>query len=91
MILLAFVGANLPFANQRLFGVLPIGRPIKSIWLRLLELIAAYFAVGILGRVIESRLGNAFPQDWAFYAVTASLFLTFAFPTFGYQYLRRRR
>ncbi|WP_150697681.1 DUF2818 family protein [Pandoraea terrae] len=91
VILLALVGANLPFVNQRLFAVAPMGRPVKALWLRLVEMVVAYFVVGLLAWLVESRIGNVFGQGWEFYAVTAALFVVFAFPGFVYRYLWRHR
>ncbi|ALS63531.1 DUF2818 family protein [Pandoraea norimbergensis] len=91
VILLALLGANLPFVNQRLFGVIPRKQPVKSLWLRLLEMVVVYFVVGALGYLIEKSIGNVFAQGWEFYAVTASLFVVFAFPGFVYRYLWRHR
>ncbi|VVD99663.1 transmembrane lipoprotein [Pandoraea iniqua] len=91
VILLALLGANLPFVNQRLFGFIPRKQPVKSLWLRLLEMVVAYFVVGALGYLIEKSIGNVFAQGWEFYAVTASLFVVFAFPGFVYRYLWRHR
>ncbi|VVD87320.1 transmembrane lipoprotein [Pandoraea pneumonica] len=91
VILLAVLGANLPFVNQRLFGILARKAPVKSLWLRLLEMVVAYFVVGALGYLIEKSIGNVFAQGWEFYAVTASLFVVFAFPGFVYRYLWRHR
>ncbi|MDB5798064.1 MAG: hypothetical protein JWP36_1966 [Paucimonas sp.] len=91
VILLAVCAANLPFANERLFAAIALKRPAKPLWMRLLELIALYFTVGILARVLEARAGNAAPQNWEFYAVTACLFLVLAFPGFVYRYLGRHK
>ena len=91
VILLAACAANLAFINQRLFGLIALKRDRKPLWLRLLELIVLYFVVGLLARLLESRIGNLAPQKWEFYAVTACLFLVLAFPGFTYQYLRRQR
>jgi Na+(H+)/acetate symporter ActP len=88
---LALVGANLPFANQRVFAVVPIKAAKKSAWIRIAELIVLYFVVGALGFMLEARAGNRFEQGWQFYAVTFSLFLVLAFPGFAYQYLVKRR
>jgi hypothetical protein len=91
LIILALFGANMPFINQRLFALIPIkktpGR--KSFWLRLLELICCYFVLGGLGLWFESSIGSVFPQEWEFYAISACLFIVFAFPGFIYQYLRK--
>ncbi len=91
VVLLAVLAANVPFANQRLFAVVPLGASRKSAWIRIGELIVLYFAVGALGFMLEARAGNRFEQGWQFYAITFCLFLVFAFPGFTYQYLVRRR
>ncbi|ACR29656.1 DUF2818 family protein [Burkholderia glumae] len=92
IVLLALAGANLPFLNQRLFAVVPVGAGTrKSAWLRIGEMLALYFAVGMLGFWLEARAGNRFEQGWQFYAITLSLFVVFAFPGFTFQYLVKRR
>lgn len=89
MILLAALAANLPFLNERLFAVIPIAPPAKSPWMRIVELFVLYLAVRGIAYVLESRIGNAFPQGWEFYAITACLFLVLAFPGFVFRYLRK--
>ncbi len=99
IVLLVLVGANVPFLNQRLFGVVPVplgtadGRrsPRKNAWIRIGELIVLYFVVGAFGFMLEARAGNRFEQGWQFYAITFSLFVVLAFPGFTYQYLVKRR
>jgi hypothetical protein len=91
IVLLALVGANVPFANQRLFAFVPLKAVKKSFWLRLAELIVLYFVAGAFGFMLEARAGNRFEQGWQFYAITFSLFLVFAFPGFTFQYLVKRR
>jgi hypothetical protein len=99
IVLLALVGANVPFLNQRLFGVVPMPlreaaghrRPKKNAWIRIGELIVLYFVIGVLGFMLEARAGNRFEQGWQFYAITFSLFVVLAFPGFTYQYLVKRR
>jgi hypothetical protein len=97
VIALALALANLPFMNEKLFGFIPLrvsgqgGARGKHFALRLLELIVLYFVVGALGYALEARIGNAFPQKWEFYAITACLFIVLAFPGFVLRYLRRRR
>jgi hypothetical protein len=99
IVLLALVGANLPFLNQRLFAVVPVPLPAatghkapkKNAWIRIGELIVLYFIVGALGFMLEARAGNRFDQGWQFYAITFSLFVVFAFPGFTFQYLVKRR
>ncbi len=89
MILLAALAANLPFLNERLFALIPIARPAKSTWMRIVELFVLYLAVRGIAYVLESRIGNAFPQGWEFYVITACLFLVLAFPGFVFRYLRK--
>ncbi|WP_151634084.1 DUF2818 family protein [Noviherbaspirillum aerium] len=90
VILLAAAAANLPFLNERFLGIVSFKRPAKSLWLRLLELIILYFIVGAIAYFIESRIGNAFPQRWEFYAITGCLFLVLSFPGFVFRYLRKQ-
>lgn len=95
VVVLAIVGANLPFLSERLFGLIPVPSkstpPIKAFWWRLLELVALYAFVGVIGKLIEGRLGNVFPQTWEFYAIGAVAFLVLAYPGFAFRYLRKRR
>lgn len=91
VILAACVAANLPFTNQRVLAVGPVLAPRKKLLVRLLELVALYFLVGGLALLLEKRAGQIAPQGWEFYAVTAALFITLAFPGFVYRYLVRRR
>ena len=88
--LAGLVLANLPFASQRLFGAVRMRSP-KQLPLRLLELVVLYFVVLGIGLLLEKRAGQIAPQGWEFYAVTAAVFLTLAFPGFVYRYLLRGR
>lgn len=90
VVLLALVLANLPFASNRLFAVLPLKRP-KNLAIRLGEMVVWYFVSGGVGLFLENRAGQIAPQGWEFYAITGTLFVTFAFPGFVYRYLFKRR
>jgi len=96
VIAVALAFANLPFLNESVFGFIPV-KPLlnrkhgKYFVVRLFELIVLYCAVGLLARILESRIGTVFPQTWEFYAITACLFLVLAFPGFVLRYLRKRR
>lgn len=90
VIVLAIVAANLPFVSERLFLLIPVGRPEKAFWWRLLELLSLYLAVGMVGMLLEARIGNVFSQAWGFYAVTGCLFIVLAFPGFAFRYLRKQ-
>jgi hypothetical protein len=90
VVVLAFCGANLPFASTRLLAVFEPSQP-KTLGIRLIELILLYLLVGGIGLLLENRAGQIAPQGWEFYAITATLFLTFAFPGFVYRYLFKHR
>ena len=90
VVLLALVMANMPFISNRLFAVYPLKSP-KSLALRLAEIVGWYFLVGAVGLYLEQRSGQIAPQGWEFYAITGTLFLTFAFPGFTYRYLFKHR
>ncbi|MCD6667162.1 DUF2818 family protein [Hydrogenophaga bisanensis] len=90
VILVALLAANLPFFNDRILAVGPLRQP-KTLWWRVLELLVCYFVVGAVGLGLEHSVGQIYPQGWEFYATTAALFLTFAFPGFTWRYLFHRR
>lgn len=89
VVLVALAGANLPFLNDRLLAVVPL-KAGKNLAIRLAELVLCYFLVGGLALLLEQRAGRIAPQGWEFYAITAALFLTLAFPGFVYRYLYKR-
>jgi hypothetical protein len=96
VIAVAIAFANLPFLNESVFGFIPMkparnGAHDKYFVVRLLELFVLYFVVGGLAHLLESRIGNAFPQTWEFYAITGCLFVVLAFPGFVLRYLKKRR
>jgi len=90
MIAVAMAAANLPYMNERLFGMIPLKGTRKSAWLRVLELLVLYFAVGAFAYLLESRIGNVFSQMKEFYMVTVPLFVVLGFPGFIMRYLRKR-
>nr|WP_145545346.1 DUF2818 family protein [Variovorax boronicumulans] len=90
VILAAVVAANLPFLTQRLFLALRLAQGKGLAW-RLLELLVYYLLVGVLGLLLERNVGRIAPQGWEFYAVTAALFVTLAFPGFVWRYLLKHR
>jgi hypothetical protein len=96
VIAVAIAFANLPFLNESVFGFIPLkpaqGRAHTKLFVvRLLELFVLYFVTGGLAQLLESRIGNAFPQTWEFFAITGCMFVVLAFPGFVLRYLRRRR
>ena len=89
VLLLALLGASLPFLTERLFGLLPLRS--KPLALRFGELVVLYGVVGGIGLLFEKRLGQISPQGWDFYAVTGALFIVLAFPGFTWRYLVKHR
>ena len=89
VIVLMALAANFPFMTNSLFGLIRLKSPQKALAWRLFELLVLYAVVIVIAHWLESRLGNAFRQEWQFYAVTVCLFLVFAFPGFVLRYLRR--
>ncbi len=89
LLVLAFAAANLPFLNERVFGLFSL-KGVKPFIVRVGELIVLYVLVGIVGLTLERMIGNAFAQRWEFYATTFTLFLVMAFPGFVLRYLLRR-
>lgn len=86
---LAFLFANLPFFNERFLCVVPLKSGVKAWWVRLFELFVLYLLAGAVGKGIEYSNGQIYPQNWEFYVITASMFLTFAFPGFVYRHLAK--
>jgi len=90
VIALALIAANLPFLNDRWLLVWRARGGVKPLWGRLAELVLWYGVVGAVAVGLEQHLGQRYPQGWEFYAITAAMFLTFAFPGFVGRYLLRR-
>jgi hypothetical protein len=91
VLLVALAAANLPFVNERLFGIVPLPGAVKLLAVRLGELVVLYFLSGGVGLLFERRAGQIAPQGWEFYAVTGALFLVLAFPGFTWRYLLKHR
>lgn len=91
LLLLAFLVANLPWFSNRLFYVIPLKHQPKVLGWCVLELVVLYFVIGAVAFYTErSTMGQIANQNWEFYAVTASLFIVFAFPGFVYKYFWQR-
>jgi hypothetical protein len=86
LIAVALIAANFPFLSSRVFGVFQLKQK-KSLLVRFLELVVFYCLCGAVGVGLEARIGNISSQGWEFYAITATLFLTLAFPGFVYRYM----
>jgi len=91
LLLLVLLAANLPWFSERLFYVIPLKKQPKSFAWCLLEIIVLYFVMGAIAIYTEySTMGQTASQKWEFYAVTACLFLVFAFPGFVYRYFWKK-
>lgn len=87
---LAFLAANLPWFSNRFLYLIPLKSSEKNVAWCLLELIVLYFITGLIAYYAElTTFGQAAPQSWEFYAVTACLFLVFSFPGFVYKFFWR--
>lgn len=84
----AVVAANLPFVNERLFLIGP-ARASKPMAWRLLELVSYATLIALMGRGLETHLGQASPLRWEFVVVWLCVFCTLAFPGFVWRHLRR--
>jgi len=90
VLLTGLLAANLPFISNRLFVVLALKTP-KNLAIRLAELVGFYLLTGLLGLALEQSAGQIAKQGWEFFAITGTLFITFAFPGFTWRYLFKHR
>lgn len=88
VIILALVGANIPFLTHRCFGIFK-SKNQKKIWVHFFELTIYFFLIGFISLLLEINIGKIYSQRWEFYALSVALFLTLAFPGFVYRYLRK--
>lgn len=88
VIVLALVGANMPFLTHRQLGIFKLKNK-KTILIHFFELIIYYLLIGFVSLLLEKNIGKISSQGWEFYALSAALFLTLAFPGFIYRYLRK--
>lgn len=87
LLLIAFIAANLPWLSERVFFVFEPKGGTKNPWVRLLEWLVLYFAVGFIALGLEQKLyGEHHAQAWEFYAINFFVFLVFALPGFIYRY-----
>ena len=90
VVALALLAANLPFISNRVLLVYRLKSP-KNLAVRVAEMVFWYVVVGGIALLLEQRAGQIAPQGWEFYAITATLFITFAFPGFVFRYLFKHR
>jgi hypothetical protein len=90
LLILALLLANLPFFSERILFLRAAPGKGKHLGWRLLELVILYVVTGAVAWLLEARAGQVHRQSWEFYAITASLFLVFAYPGYVYRYLWRK-
>ena len=95
LLVACLAAANAPFLSRR---ILLLAQPAgfdqggdKHGGWRVLEMALLYLAILGLARLLEAHVGEIYRQNWEFYAITASLFVVFAYPGFVYRYLRKGR
>lgn len=88
--LFALLAANTPFLSHRFLVFFTLFKP-KTLGARLAELLIFYFLAGGVALLLEQRVGQISAQGWEFYAITATLFVTFSFPGFTYRYLLKHK
>lgn len=86
VLVLAAALANTPFITRRVLFFFSVKKN-KSFRVHLFELLIFYILLGVFAWITENALGNAASQGWEFFAITAAVFLTLAFPGFVYRYL----
>ena len=95
ILIFALIAANLPFMTRRILFIGPIASSADArkplVWC-LIELVSLYLLTGALAAWFESsNHGGIYQQGWQFYAITACLFVVFAYPGFVARYLWHRR
>lgn len=89
LLIVAILAANLPFASERIGGVVAVAHK-RFAW-RALEFLLLYLLVGLFARLLESRQMPVHEQNWQFYVSTFALFLVFAFPGFVLRFFWKQR
>ena len=85
---LIFLAANLPWFSNKLFYVVPVKHEPKNLGWCLLELVVLYFFAGAVALYAEfATFGQIAHQNWECYAISACMFIVFAFPGFVYKAL----
>lgn len=91
LIALAVAAANLPFVSDRVLAMMPVkGWLKKPGWVVVVELLALFVLIGLLGYAFETALVNPFPRGWEFYVTGLCIFLVLGFPGFVYRYLLKK-
>lgn len=90
LLLLLIVAANWPFfVSRKLFWLPATAERPKHIGWYALELLLSFALVLAVGKWMEAQVVQPKSQDWGFYVVLFTLFLTLAFPGFVWRFLRK--
>jgi undecaprenyl pyrophosphate phosphatase UppP len=92
LILLAVAAANLPFMNERLFGLFRLKKvAVKPPWLVVVEVLTYFVFTIVIGLVFEKTLSNPFPNTMTLVTIGFCIFLVLGYPGFVFRYLLKRK
>ena len=92
LIVLALAGANLPFINERLFGLFRLSKMlVKPAWLVTTEVLFFFVLTAVIGISFEATLSNPFPNGGTLLTIGFCIFLVLGFPGFVFRYLLKRK
>ena len=92
LILLSLAAANLPFVNERLFGLFRLTKlAAKPAWLVVVEVLTYFVLIALLGLAFETTLSNPFPNGMTLITIGFCIFLVLGFPGFVFRYLLKRK
>lgn len=92
LIVLAVTAANLPFINERLFGLIKLRQsPIKPPWVVTVEVVVLFVLTAAIGLAFEASLANPFPHGGTLITIGMCIFVVLGFPGFVYRYLLKRK
>jgi len=92
LILLALAAANLPFMNERLFGLFSLTKvAVKPVWLVVVEVLVYFVLTAVIGLAFETTLSNPFPNSMTLVTIGFCIFLVLGFPGFVFRYLLKRK
>jgi hypothetical protein len=92
LIVLALAAANLPFANERLFGLFRLSKmAVKPAILVAFEVLVYFVLTAAMGLAFETTLSNPFPNGMTLVTIGFCIFLVLGFPGFVFRYLLKRK
>jgi hypothetical protein len=92
LILFALAAANLPFVNERLFGLFRLTKfTVKPPWLVTVEVLAYFVFTAMIGLAFETTLSNPFANGMTLVTIGFCIFLVLGYPGFVFRYLLKRK